>query len=416
MSLESKVQVLPQQDRISPSDHMKNAVEQIVLLAARPELQSTASIFDEINRHQAEIKAKEAELVKAQNDLKAREGKTEDAVEMMFTANEKLKVRLRGIEKENGSLLKTLEDRDKDLNERAEQISGLESDLKNLQASHTQEIKKAAQLCRDISSPQENIKEKEKIIDKMKAAGSNLKTLLSDEQKKSAQLENERRLLQAEGQKTLEQLRKLESFVVRDSEADEDLMMDEFSNLWDYATSEVAQILTQNLSVETLNSRIQTVVRNVSNHLFDMLSEAQFSEFRQSIEKVAKRAVDAWRPIQHASKKYEPDFEPLKWDDNDWSLFQFPGDNDDQTEVANSHQGRNLLTIFPRISWVNNDKRHPQTFAIQLMGSQKQCLVAEQERDRQTPSPKINRTASKGSRRASIAQGAARPNGEHFLG
>jgi chromosome segregation ATPase len=203
---------------------MKNSVEQIVLLAARPELQSTASIFDEINRHQAEIKAKEAELVKAQNDLKAREGKTEDAVEMMFTANEKLKVRLRGIEKENGSLLKTLEDRDKDLNERAEQISGLESDLKNLQASHSQEIKKAAQLCRDISSLQENIKEKEKIIDKMKAASSNLKTLLSDEQKKSAKLEKERRLLQADGQKTLEQLRKLESFVVRNREANEDLM------------------------------------------------------------------------------------------------------------------------------------------------------------------------------------------------
>jgi hypothetical protein len=166
----------------------------------------------------------------------------------------------------------------------------------------------------------------------------------------------------------------------------------------------------------SIQSRIQAVVRNVSNHLFDLLSEAQFSEFRQSIEKVAKRAVDTWRPIQHASKKYEPDFEPLKWDDDDWSLFQFPGDNDDQNEVVDSHQGGNLLTIFPRISWVNNDKRHPQTFAIQLMGSQKQCLAAEQERYRQTSSPKINRTASKGSRRASIAQGAARPNGVHFLG
>lgn len=166
----------------------------------------------------------------------------------------------------------------------------------------------------------------------------------------------------------------------------------------------------------SIQSRMQTVVRNVSNYLFDVLSESQFGEFRQSIENVVKRAIDTWRPIQHASKKYEPDFEPLKWDDDDWAQFQFPGDNDYQNEVANSHQGGNLLTIFPRISWVNNDKRHPQTFAIQLMGSQKQCLDAEQERYRQTPSPKINRTASKGSRRASIAQGTARPNGEHFLG
>lgn len=167
----------------------------------------------------------------------------------------------------------------------------------------------------------------------------------------------------------------------------------------------------------SIQSRIQTVVRNVSNYLlFDMLSEAQFSEFRQSIENVAKKAIDIWRPIQHASKKYEPDFEPLKWDDDDWSQFQFPGENDNQNEVVDSHQGGNLLTIFPRISWVNNDKRYPQTFAIQLMGSQKQCLAAEQERFRQTPSPKINRTASKGSRRASIAQGTARPNDEQILG
>jgi hypothetical protein len=56
----------------------------------------------------------------------------------------------------------------------------------------------------------------------MKAAGSNLKTLLSDEQKKSAKLEEERRSLHEEGQKTLAQLRKLESFAVRDREADDD--------------------------------------------------------------------------------------------------------------------------------------------------------------------------------------------------
>ena len=71
---------------------------------------------------------------------------------MIFTVNEKLKVRLRDIEKDNRLLLKTLKDRDKDLNKRAKKISGLESDLKNLQASHSQEIKKAAQLYRDISS------------------------------------------------------------------------------------------------------------------------------------------------------------------------------------------------------------------------------------------------------------------------
>ncbi|KAJ5465327.1 uncharacterized protein N7458_001013, partial [Penicillium daleae] len=442
MSLENKARALPQQGRISPSDHLKNPLEQIVQLAARPELQSTASIFDEINRRQAEINAKEAELAKAQNDLKALKGKTEDAVEVMFTANEKLKAKLRGVKEENGLRLQSLEAKDKDLNERAEQISGLKSELKNLQAGHSQEIEKAAQLSRDITSLQEKLKEKEKMIDKMKAAGSNLKTLLSEEQKKSAELEKERIVFHEEGQKTLAQLRKLESFAVRGAEADEDTIVEALSTkmAWDkfqmdselavrhhvpllafnspaakgmrlavilailareidtnifqpnylFSDTELRVVLCDLATVDggkesfcrsmllsidhsaqqvSIQSRIQTVVCNVSNSLFGVLSEAQFGEFRQRIENVVTRAIETWRPIQSASKKYETDFEPLKWDDNDWTQFQFPGDNNDQNEAANSHQGSNLLTVFPRISWVNNDKRHPHTFVVQLMAS-----------------------------------------------
>ncbi|KAJ5472156.1 hypothetical protein N7539_008725 [Penicillium diatomitis] len=484
---------------------------QIIQPASRLGLQSTARIFDEITHRQGEINAKEAELVKGQN-LKVLKGKTQDAVEVMFTANEELMDKLRGREEENGLHLESLGVKDNDLNERAEQISRLKSELKNLQAGHFREIEKAAQLSRDITSLQEVLKAKDKMIDKMKDAGSNLKMLLSEEQKKNAELEKERNVFHEEGQKTLTQLRKLESFAVRGAEADEYKMMWEFSNLWDHATSELAAILNQNLSAEALSNKmawdkfqrdselavrhhipllasnspaakgmrlavilailareidtnifqpnylfsdteiravlcklatvdrekesfcrsmllsidqsaqqvsiqstVQYVARNVSNYLFDVLSESQFGELRQRIENVVKRAIETWRPIQSASKKYETDFEPLKWDDDDWSQFQFPGDNEDQNEVVDSHQGGNFLTIFPRISWVNNDKRYPQTFAIQLMGTQKQCLAAEQERYPQTPNPKINRTAFKGSRRASIAQGTSRPNGEDFL-
>lgn len=71
MTLESKARVLPQQGKTSPSEHLKNALEQIVLLTARPELQSTSGIFDKINHLQVEINAKEAELSKAQNDFEA---------------------------------------------------------------------------------------------------------------------------------------------------------------------------------------------------------------------------------------------------------------------------------------------------------------------------------------------------------
>lgn len=196
---------------------------QIIQPASRLGLQSTARIFDEITHRQGEINAKEAELVKGQN-LKALKGKTQDAVEVMFTANEELMDKLRGVEEENGLHLESLGVKDNDLNERAEQISRLKSELKNLQAGHFREIEKAAQLSRDITSLQEVLKAKDKMIDKMKDAGSNLKMLLSEEQKKNAELEKERNVFHEEGQKTLTQLRKLESFAVRGAEADEDKM------------------------------------------------------------------------------------------------------------------------------------------------------------------------------------------------
>lgn len=192
--------------------------------AARPGLQSTTRILDAITHRQAEINAKEAKLVKGLNDPKALKGKTEDAVEVNFTANEELKDKLRGVEEENGLRLESLGVNKNDINERAEQISRLKSELKNLQASHFRETEKAAQLSRDITLFQEVLKEKEKMIDKMRAAGSDLKMLLSEEQKKNAELEKERKVFHEEGQKTLAQLRKLESFAVRGAEADEDIM------------------------------------------------------------------------------------------------------------------------------------------------------------------------------------------------
>ncbi|KAJ5142334.1 hypothetical protein N7526_003329 [Penicillium atrosanguineum] len=160
----------------------------------------------------------------------------------------------------------------------------------------------------------------------------------------------------------------------------------------------------------SLQLRIQAVVRNVSSYLYDALSEPQYSEIRQCIENIAQRAVKIWRPIQSSRKRYEPDFEPLKWGDDEWCPFRFPGDVG-KLELDPNVRNDNLLTVFPRISLVEDNKRYPQTFVTQLMKSQKLCGAAEQEMPREATSPKLGRMSSNGQRRKSIAQSTPHQNG-----
>jgi hypothetical protein len=166
---------------------------------------------------------------------------------------------------------------------------------------------------------------------------------------------------------------------------------------------------------ESLELRIQAIVRKVSLFLFHALSEAQYGELRQCLDNVVRRAVQVWRPIQASQKRFEPDFEPLEWDDDEWCLFRFPGEDQEQHENDEDNPDDILLTVFPRISLVEGNKRLPQTFVTHLMKSQKLCVAAEQETPREATSPRIGRM-SNGARRKSIAQSTPRPNGGSFLG
>lgn len=171
---------------------------------------------------------------------------------------------------------------------------------------------------------------------------------------------------------------------------------------------------------ESLELRIQAIVRKVSQFLLHALSEPQYGEMHQRIENVVRRAVQVWRPIQTSQKRFEPDFEPLEWDDDEWCLFRFPGEvpSEDQEQHEHYEDIRDdiLLTVFPRISLVKDNKRYPQTFVTHLMKSQKLCVAAEQETPREATSPKIGRMSANGARRKSIAQSSPRSNGGSFFG
>ncbi|KAL2803113.1 hypothetical protein BJX63DRAFT_425568 [Aspergillus granulosus] len=138
-----------------------------------------------------------------------------------------------------------------------------------------------------------------------------------------------------------------------------------------------------------LQSRVQAVIRNASSYLYDMLPDDQFDQLRASVGKIVKKAVDLWNPLQRSLQRYEPDFEPLKWGDDQWSSLDFPD---------GSHAGM-----------VEKGNRFPLTYVVQLRRSQPQCMAAGREVSNIPTSPVIGRVASNRPRRKSIASSNAGP-------
>ncbi|KAJ5732967.1 hypothetical protein N7533_013414 [Penicillium manginii] len=191
-----------------------------------------------------------------------------------------------------------------------------------------------------------------------------------------------------------------------------------------------SMLLSINLESQqrSLQKRVQSVIQNVSFYITGLLSEYQTRNFLERIRSICQKAIDVWLPIQRAQAKYESDFVPREWDDEEWCLFEFPGDNDKlkQSEIDTKASDDVLLTIFPRISLVVGNTRHPLTTVIQLRKSQNLCLSAVGELNPPSTSPTTGQVSSSRGRRKSIvpngngngdANGNGnRPNGKSFLG
>ncbi|KAJ5169019.1 uncharacterized protein N7482_004613 [Penicillium canariense] len=517
MSVEAKSRPARQEGSSSPelyNDVLKNAVKHIAILASRKELQDTSHILDEIDQQKERIAVLEGELAKAQEEHETQEQHTRVTVSKMCTANHHLTAEKTEAQAKITSLETSLAEKDTDLTKSAQLMEGLQSQINQLTSEKTEETAKVTRASREITSLQITIKEKDKLIDKMKGAGSNLKELLVSEKKKNDALEEEKKHLDEEAKKSRTQLQKLESFTIRFSEKNEESMIDAFSALWDYAADELYTILGQNLTLEALNdkekwnkfrresenavrhhapllasnsvpakgmrlavilgilareinkhifqpnyllsedcqirdilsqlasedsekesfcramllsietetqrssvqSRVQAVVRKVASHLYELLSETQYSELRQVLAKIVERAIEIWIPIQHSKNKYESDFDPHEWGDQECRPFHFPTGNDAHSEIVSEVSVDNLLTVVPRISLLRDNHRYPRTWVIKLIKQERLCALAEQEMYQETTSPTKDKMVSNGARRQSIAKGTTHPNGESFLG
>ncbi|KAJ5109506.1 hypothetical protein N7456_006181 [Penicillium angulare] len=136
-----------------------------------------------------------------------------------------------------------------------------------------------------------------------------------------------------------------------------------------------------------LQSNVQTVVQKVSNCVFGLLSDSQYSEFREITKKIVKKAAEVWDPIQHSQRKYEPGFDLY----DEHMPFIFPGQEKGRNRKGiNVDSKRDVLMIFPGISSIGLGPRQQQSYVISLSKLHPLYVLADQEASSVPPSPSID--------------------------
>lgn len=148
----------------------------------------------------------------------------------------------------------------------------------------------------------------------------------------------------------------------------------------------------QDTQTMACSENVQIVVRNVLAYVDALLSEEQRYTFHKSLNNVVQKASEIWKPIQCSRRRYEPDFEPPIADD-EWSPFVFPGsdkataENGASKKTANCHS----ISVFPRLSVIENEESIAYTAIYQLRSSQNQWVAAGREMVQEPSSPTIGR-------------------------
>ncbi|KAJ5422807.1 hypothetical protein N7445_010915 [Penicillium cf. griseofulvum] len=240
------------------SDGLQSFFKQFTVLASSPQCQAASIIFEKIDNQREQICARDEELKKAQNEIHDLKEKKRVAIEEMFAANESEKAKQKEALARVESLSATNTEKDKSLADCSKQLQGLRQQLYSLKSSYSLEVEKASQSAKEISTLQQDLKEQEKTIDKMRAASSNLQTKLLLEQQKTKELEAEKVSLGKELEASRGQLQTLESFTVQQVELEENSMQVNLSikpHLWNFALSEISITLREDLHENVLKDK-----------------------------------------------------------------------------------------------------------------------------------------------------------------
>ncbi|CAG7962869.1 unnamed protein product [Penicillium salamii] len=234
------------------SDSLQSFLKQVSALASSPESQAASLMIEELGHQRDQIHARGEELKKAKNEILDLKERKRVAIEEMFAANESEKAKQKEALDQIKSLCASAKQKDHSLAECSKQIQELRQQVDSLKLSYSLEVGKVSQSAKDISTLQQNLKDKDKIIDKMKTAGSSLKTMLSSTQQKMEELKAEKAALNKELQMNQGQLRVLESFTISELELDESSISTKFSDLWIFALTEISTVLREDLAEKIL--------------------------------------------------------------------------------------------------------------------------------------------------------------------
>jgi chromosome segregation ATPase len=171
-------------------------------------------VLGEIAQKRQEITSQDKGLKKLQQEISHIKKTKETTIENMFTANEKERARQKASATQIESLSATVHEREIKIAELSRNVGSLHKEIEDFESTCSQEVEKLSQSATDFTTLQNNLKDKDKMIDQMKTTGSKLKSVLSSEQTRNGELEAANASMSTELQAVRAHIQRMDDFIV----------------------------------------------------------------------------------------------------------------------------------------------------------------------------------------------------------
>ncbi|CAI7621460.1 unnamed protein product [Penicillium palitans] len=237
------------------SGSLENFIKYMGILASSSESQFASAVLGEISQQREQNHLQDEELKKLRSEILDIKETKRTTIEDMFVANENEKAKQRDFSTQIESLRATVDEKESKISEFSKNLRTLQQKITKLESDLSQGVAKVSQSANDISTLQANLKEKDKMVDQMKAAGSKLKSMLSSEQEKNKELAAANASMNTELQAAKANMQRLEGFPIQSSDIDENFVVTEFRSLWTSTTSELSPLLDLDVPKDTLKDQ-----------------------------------------------------------------------------------------------------------------------------------------------------------------
>ncbi|RAL06618.1 uncharacterized protein BO97DRAFT_380088, partial [Aspergillus homomorphus CBS 101889] len=166
----------------------------------------------------------------------------------------------------------------------------------------------------------------------------------------------------------------------------------------DYEKESFCRSLLQSINSDMQEKSLQTIIKNVVSsvlcYIEDIIPDTQRASVCSEIEAIVRKAAEIWQPIRRSKRMYEPDFDPPE-SDEDWIAFDAPDKDRSASGTKHSPRDSDTLTVFPRLSSIENNNVTDYSVVIQLASSSPLLAKARAEIKREPSSPNVVRVVAK---------------------